>query len=130
MTVQSQAKTQLVVPFIQQKHPNACGAAAFQMVLGYYKPEQFDGFSQPEMFERLKKEAPHNPREFDIAIDHIIAEARRYDLCAGWGRVSTDLNELQGQVDYFIRKCIPLIACQRFTDRQPQTGHFSCHCRR
>jgi hypothetical protein len=56
----------LDVPYVQQVAETACGAAAFEMVLKFFRPDAT--FSQAEMYQRLKQAEPQGSGNTRISV--------------------------------------------------------------
>ena len=115
----------LNVPYVSQINEHACGAAALEMVYRYYRSGAEDHFSQTALFTEHAEFEPHGSGARRITTDNIVAAARKRELFAGWGRVSTDRVERLEQLRFFLLKeKVPLIACQQFSEGEPLLGHF------
>jgi predicted double-glycine peptidase len=114
----------LTVPYFPQFHPDACGAAALEMVYRYARPSRLSKFSQKKIFQNVSELEPHQTGRYRISTDDLVEAAKRRGLEAGWGRVDPTPDELMKQIACFIAgKKVPLIACQR-SHEDPAIGHF------
>ncbi len=117
--------TVLEVPYKTQFSAGACGLAAFEMVLRYFRPSRATQFSQRKMFKKLAKTEPHGSGNYSVLANDILKLALGRNLHAGIGEISTDPMEIGEQLEYFIvRNNVPVIACQRYSDDQPMLGHY------
>jgi len=117
--------TTLTVPFVEQISNCACGAAALEMVVRYYRPSKLTKFSQQKMFSRQSEHEPLGTGNYRITGDNIVSVARGRGFHAEWGRVSPVQEVLINEVTHFVDKLhIPLIACQRYTNDAYMLGHF------
>ena len=77
------------------------------------------------MFQKLVRPAAADPNKSKINTDDIVTTATNRNLYAGWGRVSMEPEERLEQMLYFLNtEAVPIIACQRFCDDEPEFGHF------
>ncbi len=113
----------LAVPYFPQIDPTSCGPAAFEMAYKKLRPSKLSKFSQKKVYGRLKEIDPGKP-QYRVTTDDLVQLALHRSLSAGWGRVSPQPAELISQVQFFLEFQIPLIACQRYSDEDHQTGHF------
>jgi hypothetical protein len=117
--------TELPVRFKPQDLDDACGAAALEMVIRYYRPSKLTKFSQKTVYRHFAKNEPLGTGNYRIDTEAIITTAKGRGFSAGWGRVDMEKANLQRQISYFVEtKGIPLIACQQYTDELYQLGHF------
>jgi Papain-like cysteine protease AvrRpt2 len=112
----------LRVPFRQQISDAACGVAALEMVIKYYS--QASPFSQRKFVRRLGEHEPHGSGKLRISTQDLVNAACARRFLAGWGRIKPDVKTLMRQLDCFLNAGVPVIACQRYTDAEPQLGHF------
>lgn len=111
------------VPFVQQSHINSCGAAALEMIYRYYGIKNVD---QMDIFNRHKKPNPVSTSDFYIETDDLINDSQQRGFNnARWERIDINNRDLTtGILSRFIKKGIPTIACQQFTEERPDIGHF------
>ena len=113
----------LIVPYVPQIHENACGAAAFEMVFRYLRPDLTA--VGPSLFFNNRETDPTGKTPFRMSSDSIVEAARSRGFFAGVGRVSQNHSRRYDQLSYFIDRCkVPIIACQSASEQHPQVGHF------
>jgi hypothetical protein len=113
----------LNVPYVKQFHTDACGAAALEMVCRFLRPSKLSKFNQKKTFKSFQETTPESSR-LRIKPEGVVEAARRRGLTGGWGRASPTLSDSKTQLSYFTDTLgIPLIACQRFDDKEP-FGHY------
>lgn len=112
----------LPVPYIPQINFCACGAAALAMVYKYYKLE----ISQEALFRKYAELEPHGSNNFRITTDNLVEDAVSRGFDAQWARVRfRDEKESMEEVSTLLHNYkIPIIVCQKYTDKQPLIGHF------
>jgi ABC-type bacteriocin/lantibiotic exporter with double-glycine peptidase domain len=116
--------TTLTVPFVEQISNCACGAAALEMVVRYYRPSKLTKFSQAKMIRLRSEHEPLGTGNYRITTDNIVSQAHGHGFGADWGRVSPVQEVLTKQVTHFVDKLrMPLIACQR-SNHDYMLGHF------
>jgi predicted double-glycine peptidase len=116
---------QLAVPFVHQISEHACGAAALEMVIRYYRPSKLTKFSQEKVFRSFAEHEPLGTGNYRITADNIVGSARNRGFNAGWGRVTPERDRLKNEItNLVVERRIPLIACQRYTDEFYTLGHF------
>ncbi len=112
--------TILQVPYREQFLPEACGAAAFEMVFRHFRSSSF---SQRKFYNKYAQ--PHGSGNYRITSKDIVAEATNTNFNADWGRMNPDPAEMARQIGHFVcTEHIPIIACQKYTDQEPHLGHF------
>ncbi|TSC75733.1 MAG: hypothetical protein G01um101430_227 [Parcubacteria group bacterium Gr01-1014_30] len=113
----------LNIPFVQQTHENSCGAAALEMVYRYSRVKSTD---QMDIFNKYKKQNPISLTDFYIETNDLITDARQTGFNnARWERMDiSNKNSTMDTLARFIRKGVPIIACQQFTKERPDIGHF------
>lgn len=111
------------VPFVSQISKNACGAAVLEMVYGYYG---LKNISQKAIFDKYKRLEPHGSGNNIISTSNLVSDASGRGFLSFWAKV--DYTSKEDSRDLFIRLVmnskIPIIACQKFTDKEPLIGHF------
>jgi ABC-type bacteriocin/lantibiotic exporter with double-glycine peptidase domain len=113
----------LQVPYAAQIDPNSCGAAVLEMIYRYYRISPVD---QNDIFNAYKELEPHGSGNFRMSTDSLVRDARRHGLDAGWERANfRSTQDSIAQLRLWVEeRRVPLIVCQKFTDRSPLIGHF------
>ena len=112
----------LKVSYISQINENACGAAVLEMVYKYYG---LKNVSQEEIFNKYQELEPHGSGNLRITTDNLISDALSRGLHSFWARSNYgNRASVLDLLQRVISSRIPLIVCQKFTDEQPQMGHF------
>ncbi|MEK9131919.1 MAG: C39 family peptidase [Patescibacteria group bacterium] len=113
----------LQVPYRKQFNNNACGPAVLEMVYEYYG---YTNISQEEILNQYKELEPHGSGNLRMITSSLIQDARKRGLSAGWARVNySSLSDSIVVLKILIENSrIPIIVCQKFSDQQPQIGHF------
>lgn len=113
----------LKVPYIPQINENACGAAVLEMI---YKHYGLNNISQLEIMNKYQENEPHNSGNLRITSDNIVADALSRGFLSFWARA--DYRNRKSVINLFKiltqKSQIPTIVCQKFSDNQPQIGHF------
>lgn len=113
----------LPVPYIRQINQNACGAAALMMIYKYYGLEDV---GQKDIYEKYAEKEPHGSGNFRIRTEHMVQDARDRNFEADWNCVNyVDSDESMDELRILIHEFkIPVIVCQKYTNREPLIGHF------
>ncbi len=113
----------LKVPYVAQFNDHACGAAVLQMIYRYYG---LKNISQEQIFKEYKDLEPHGSGNFMIATNDLVLDAKKRGFYSYWKRTDyTNLASSMSLLSHLIEDChIPIIVCQKFTEQQPQLGHF------
>src|SRR5665213_1946362 len=110
------------IPYVAQISENACGAAALEMVYKYYG---LQGISQDVLLSKYEELEPHGSGNFRMTTDSLVQDARARGFESGWARVNyARKNDAINLLIPLIATGIPIIVCKKFTDAQPQLGHF------
>ncbi len=113
----------LKIPYIKQINPNACGAAALEMVYKFYGLENV---SQEELMQKYQELEPHGSGNYRMSTDTLITDAREKGFESTWLRANyTNKQDCLSLLKILVEtKKIPVIVCQKFTDEMPLIGHF------
>jgi ABC-type bacteriocin/lantibiotic exporter with double-glycine peptidase domain len=112
----------LEIPYRRQLEEASCGIAAFEMVYKYFRPSKQSVFNQSKVFHRLRTPTPDGANT-RITSESIVQLAKERKFFADWGRVSPDIIKMNKQINFFIKKKLPLIACQQW-HKDRSLGHF------
>lgn len=116
-------KNKLKVPYISQVNDAACGPAVLEMVYKYYG---IANISQENIFNKYKEFEPLGSGNYRLTTVNLVNDALGMGFSSFWARA--DYNDKEKIVDLLRRLVIdskiPLIVCQKFTNEQPQLGHF------
>lgn len=116
------SSTKLKVPYIRQINENACGVAVLEMVYKYYGLQDI---SQQEIMQKYQELEPHGTGNFRITTDNLVSDALSRFFLSFWARADFRNNKNVNQLlTLLINSKIPIIVCQKFTNEQPQLGHF------
>jgi len=115
--------SKLKVPYIQQINKNACGAAVLEMIYKYYG---IKNITQSDIFNKYKEPEPHGTGNNRISTDDLVRDASGQGFLSFWARA--DYNNKETSFNLLRRLTmeskIPVIVCQKFTNKEPLIGHF------
>ncbi|MDB4984654.1 MAG: hypothetical protein JWM20_833 [Patescibacteria group bacterium] len=111
----------LNVPFCKQTNGVSCGAACLVMIYEFYG---MHSVTQEDILDKYKIQDPHN-QGMRILTSDLVSDARLRGFTSSIIAADiTDIKSSMALIKTFIKRGVPIITCQQYSQEKSLSGHF------